>query len=180
MHSPSQTDHARANNVVCVTGVHGAKLATDLLEFYALADNFDILKVVNGSSPPVSLRSIAIYVSLAADEPLKRGYMLNLRKFTRKRFDPFRRCDRVELESPAGSVVTTEGQMNFFRWLVESGYWSFIIDNSVNVIAAATRCARDSAPSHARKSSSSVTCRGKNVVPSGVSTVAGRHVVIFD
>ena len=180
MPSSDSFENVWGENDISVIGGPGAKLSTELLTFYAMPDNFDVLRVVNGSSPPVSLRSIAIYVSLAASDSVKKEYLLNLRRFTRKKFDPFRRCDRVTLESRESEIVTTEGQMNFFRWLIESGIWSFIADNSVNVIAAAARCSRDTAcssPSTVRKSA----CRGnKKAVPSGVSTVAGRHVVVFD
>ena len=179
--SPDDVRVANNSNSISVVGSPGTRLSTELLTFYALPDNFEVLRIVNGSSPPVSLRSIAIYVSLAASDSVKKGYLVNLRRFTRKKFDPFRRCDRVTLESGAGEIVTTEGQMNFFRWLIESGNWSFIVDNSVNVIAAAARCARDPACSSLSQVRKSSACRGtKKSVPSGMSTVAGRHVVIFD
>lgn len=166
-------------SVLSVTGNTSAALPSDLLTFYSLPANFDVLKTVNGSSPPVSLRTVAIYVSLGACESVRRNYVQQLRRFSRKRFDPFRRCDRVKLQRADEELITTEGQMNFFRWLIETGTWNFIVDNAVNVISIAARCVRENVnvSAHPRRTAHK---NKTECVPSGVSTLAGRHVVIFD
>lgn len=161
-----------------------AKLSNDLLQFYAFSDHLEVLRKVNSTSPPLSLRTIYIYVSLSADECITNAYMTNLRRFTRKKFDPFRRCDRVCLKNESIEVITTEGQMNFFRWLIENGHWNFMMDNCVSVIAAAARHVRANssggmaAPS--RTPSATGRANAKKSVPSGMCTIAGRHVLVFD
>lgn len=160
-----------------------AKLSRDLLQFYAVPDNFEVLRTVNSSSPPLSLRTIYIYVSLSADECITKAYFASLRRFTRKKFDPFRRCDRVTLRNETSEVTTTEGQMNFFRWVIENGHWNFMIDNSVNVISSASHVrvnGTHGGTTHARRGGAPARSSGKKGVPSGVCTVAGRHVLIFD
>ena len=47
------------------------------------------------------------------------SYRDNLRAFTKKFLDAFRRDKEVELPLPNGNVKTTVGQANFFRWVLE-------------------------------------------------------------
>lgn len=184
MNGKSKCERRMTASSISVTGSSSTAKPppNDLLEFYSLPDNFEVLRIVNGHSPPVSLRTIALYVSVASNESVKRDYAIQLQKLSRKRFDPFRRCDRLTLDSDRGSVVTTEGQMNFFRWLIQSGTWTFMVDNSASISASVAKCVRENTERMRAELESAPERGSKNgkQAPSGISTLAGRHVVYFD
>ena len=171
-----------APGTIAVIGNSCTFLSRDLLGFYSIPDNFEVLRSVNDHSPPISLRCIALYVSVAANDSIKKDYIMHLRRLTRKKFDPFRRCDRITLESGSAKIITTEGQMNFFRWLIESGTWTFVVDNAASVVACVARCMRETAeatpPGPPRRASHPKI--KTDPVPCGMSVISGKHVVVFD
>ena len=145
-----------------------------LYEFFRVPDNFAVLRIANSSSPPISLRALSWFVSNGIEDAATReDYERNLRKFTRRKFDPFRRCDRKEIELAGETVVTTVGQMNFFKWMIERGLWQFVSQNRAKVSA---EVARRSVP---RPSTPGAECGAAQCAP-GFSQVCGRHIVIFD
>lgn len=165
-------------------------LPTDLLEFYSLPHNLRVLRMVNSSSPPLSLRTIAYFMAVGADEGVRRDYESQLRRLTRRRFDPFRRCDRVLLDVDGETVVTTEGQMNFFRWFIDTGMWKFVNDNRSNVISvvarasmkgelptggAAEKCASKGSDKSLLRPFQPSRCKDH-----GLTILCGRHVMVFD
>jgi hypothetical protein len=110
------------------TGVSALK--ESLTKFYKDDEyHFNVLRTVTGVyESPISLRLIEWFVTeglreALPDHSLSTEYVDNLRIYTRKMFDPFRRSDRIELRLHGGSVETTVGQMNFFRWFIQSGLW---------------------------------------------------------
>lgn len=49
-------------------------------------------------------------------------YKAQLKSFSKRFFDPFARRERIEFPDSAGGVVlTTCGQLNFFRWAIVNG-----------------------------------------------------------
>jgi hypothetical protein len=156
-----------------------------LADFYQKAENFAVLRDINGSSPLVSLRALAWFVSNGVeDAQMREDYERNLRAFTRRKFDPFRRCDRLVLAVGSDSVVTTVGQMNFFKWMIERGLWKFVAENRARVSAEVARRSVASARVSAKASRSggarSNGDAGQAACMSGFSQVCGRHVVVFD
>ena len=143
--------------------------------FYADRENFDVLATINGPSPPFSLRALAWYVAVGIQgTDAYNDYERNLSKYTRRRFDPFRRCNRISLELNGDTVVTTVGQMNFFRWLIQSGMWRKLVDNRARIVAEVARRAPRS-----RTSSRCGSSGGRSGAP-GFVHMCGRHVVVFD
>ena len=58
------------------------------------------------------------------------NYRSQLKAFSKQRFDPFRRRERIIFCLPNNtSIETTVGQLNFFRWAIESGVLQYVIDN---------------------------------------------------
>ena len=58
-------------------------------------------------------------------------YKLKLKAYSKRRFDPFCRWDRIKM--PFGnkeySIETTIGQLNFFKWAIENKIIRYIEEN---------------------------------------------------
>ena len=110
-----------------------------LLRYYSDSSKLDImLDIINGVSP-VSLRTVDWFATNYAKERYtiieKNGqrfkvyddYKLRLRSYSKKRFDPFCRHERIQIPYKNGQEVqTTIGQLNFFCWAIENGVIDYI------------------------------------------------------
>jgi hypothetical protein len=57
-------------------------------------------------------------------------YKLKLKAYSKKRFDPFCRWDRISIPYTNGKFIeTTIGQLNFFKWALENQVIKYIEDN---------------------------------------------------
>ena len=57
-------------------------------------------------------------------------YKLKLRAYSKKRFDPFCRWERISIPYKNDmSIQTTIGQLNFFKWALENNVINYISDN---------------------------------------------------
>lgn len=57
-------------------------------------------------------------------------YKLKLKAYSKKRFDPFCRWDRISIPYKNGtSIETTIGQLNFFKWALENKVVEYIEEN---------------------------------------------------
>ncbi len=57
-------------------------------------------------------------------------YKLKLKAYSKKRFDPFCRWDRITIPYKNGtSIQTTIGQLNFFKWALENNVVKYIEQN---------------------------------------------------
>ena len=54
-------------------------------------------------------------------------YKLKLKAYSKRRFDPFCRWDRITIPYSNGTFIqTTIGQLNFFKWALENGVVAYI------------------------------------------------------
>jgi len=130
-------------------------LLKNLLTFYKTSDengnynplnNLDkMLRIISGESK-ISLRIVdwfatnyakkyyTIY-SLDNDGLDKRfkvydDYKLKLKAYSKRRFDPFCRWDRISIPYTNGNLIeTTIGQLNFFKWAIENKVVDYIEKN---------------------------------------------------
>ena len=145
-------------------------LLTNLLKFYEQGNNLDtMLKIINGHSK-ISLRIIdwfatnyakKFYTVYAIQNTPRRfkvyvDYKLKLKAYSKKRFDPFCRWDRITIPYKNGTFIqTTIGQLNFFKWAIENDVVDYIeenyqaIENDMNL--------RNSTSKHSRSSLSSTS-----------------------
>ena len=114
-------------------------LLNNLLEFYNKNNNIDkILPIINGESL-ISLRLVDWFVTNYSKKnytiiknanvrfKVYTDYKLKLKAYSKKRFDPFCRWDRITIPYKENiSIQTTIGQLNFFRWLLENNIMSYI------------------------------------------------------
>ena len=57
-------------------------------------------------------------------------YKLKLKAYSKKRFDPFCRWDRISIPYKNDTCIeTTIGQLNFFKWAIENNVINFIEEN---------------------------------------------------
>jgi hypothetical protein len=113
-------------------------LLNNLLHFYNKNNNIDkILPIINGESI-ISLRLVDWFVTNYSKKnytiinnekrfKVYTDYKLKLKAYSKRRFDPFCRWDRITIPYKQNiSIQTTIGQLNFFRWLLENNIISHI------------------------------------------------------
>lgn len=114
-------------------------LLNKLLHFYASKETLDnILPIINGSSK-LSIRIIDWFVTNYAKKnfivypvdnhrfKVYTDYKLKLKAYSKKRFDPFCRWERINIPYDDDSCVqTTIGQLNFFKWALENKIIDYI------------------------------------------------------
>lgn len=126
-------------------------LLSKLLEFYKKDGNMEkILPIINGESN-ISLRLIDWFATNYSKKyytvyPLKQkngeekrfkvyiDYKLKLKAYSKRRFDPFCRWERITIPYEGDSYIqTTIGQLNFFRWALENKIIDYIEKNSKKI-----------------------------------------------
>ena len=114
-------------------------LLNKLKTYYNKNDNIDkILPIINGESK-ISLRLIDWFVTNYSKKYftlIKNGdirfkvyidYKLKLKAYSKKRFDPFCRWDRITIPYKSNSLMeTTIGQLNFFKWVINNNIIEYI------------------------------------------------------
>ena len=125
-------------------------LLSNLMEFYKEHDNLNnMMNIINGESK-ISLRIVDWFVTNFAKKyytvyeiSTKRGdltimdrfkvyndYKLKLKAYSKKRFDPFCRWDRISVPYNEDQLMeTTIGQLNFFKWAIENHIVEYIQKN---------------------------------------------------
>ena len=115
-------------------------LLNKLLEYYKKDNNIEkILPIINGEHT-VSLRVIDWFVTNYSKKNFTQyeidknkrfkvyvDYKLKLKAYSKKRFDPFCRWDRITIPyNDKESIQTTLGQLNFFKWILENDILKYI------------------------------------------------------
>jgi hypothetical protein len=121
-------------------------LLNNLMDFYKDEKNLTrMLKIITGESK-ISLRIVdwfstnyakkyyTLYQINTTNE-IRRfkvyfDYKLKLKAYSKKRFDPFCRWERISIPYKNGnSIETTIGQLNFFKWAIENRVIEYIEEN---------------------------------------------------
>ena len=120
-------------------------LLQNLLTFYDDKNLEKMLKIINGESK-ISLRIVdwfttnyakkyyTVYSNIDKFNNTNRfkvynDYKLKLKAYSKKRFDPFCRWERIAVPYKDKSIQTTIGQLNFFRWAIENNVIEYIEKN---------------------------------------------------
>ena len=138
-----------ASNITCSNyTTQNDLLLNNLLKFYEEGNNMDyMLRIINGESK-ISLRIIDWFATNYAKKyytvyeipnterrfKVYVDYKLKLKAYSKKRFDPFCRWDRITVPYKDGKYIqTTIGQLNFFKWALENNVIHFIEENYSNI-----------------------------------------------
>lgn len=141
-------------------------LMSNLMDFYNKHGNLEnMMKIINGESE-ISLRIVDWFVTNFAKKyytvyelsqtigentsnsrfKVYNDYKLKLKAYSKKRFDPFCRWDRISIPYSENQVMeTTIGQLNFFKWAIENKIVDYIkthyemIENDMNKRNATTK-----------------------------------------
>ena len=123
-------------------------LMSNLMEFYKKDNNLNnMMKIINGESD-ISLRIVDWFVTNFAKKyytvyelksnlsdtferfKVYNDYKLKLKAYSKKRFDPFCRWERISIPYNENQLMeTTIGQLNFFKWAIENKIIDYIKNN---------------------------------------------------
>ena len=122
------------------------EILRNLLKFYNENNRLDqMLNIINGESR-ISLRIVDWFSTNYAKKyftvytidkngssqrfKVYQDYKLRLKAYSKKRFDPFCRWDRINIPYKENTYIqTTIGQLNFFKWAIENGVIDYINEN---------------------------------------------------
>jgi len=130
------------------TNTQNELLMKNLMDFYNNRDNLNkMMCIINGESK-ISLRIVDWFVTNFAkkfytvyelenkhSETISRfkvynDYKLKLKAYSKRRFDPFCRWERISIPYDDEKYMeTTIGQLNFFKWAIENKIVDYIKDN---------------------------------------------------
>jgi len=123
-------------------------LMSNLMEFYKKDNNLNnMMRIINGESD-ISLRIVDWFVTNFAKKyytvyelksnlsdtferfKVYNDYKLKLKAYSKKRFDPFCRWERISIPYNENQLMeTTIGQLNFFKWAIENKIIDYIKNN---------------------------------------------------
>lgn len=124
-------------------------IMTKISDFFVNNNNIDYLINILNNNIPISLRIIDWFVTNYAKKNFtiiekKNGerfkvfnsYKLNLKAYSKKKFDPFCRWDRITIPYDEDTrIQTTIGQLNFFKWALDNEIVEYI-NNNYSIIDA--------------------------------------------
>lgn len=121
-------------------------LMQSLITFFAEKENLDqVIPIITGKSN-ISLRILDWFVTnyskknnISYQHELngkKKNFIVyldyksQLKAYSKKQFDPFCRRERISFNDHNNNeLITTVGQLNFFRWAIENKIIEYIINN---------------------------------------------------
>ncbi len=112
-------------------------------QFYSNKDNADkLISIINGD---ISIRSVDFFVTnyskknrvsyqIKEDDQqiifnVHSSYKSQLKAWNKKYFDPFSRGDRVPFFLENDCLITTIGQLNFFKWFITNNALDYVKNN---------------------------------------------------
>lgn len=121
-------------------------LMQSLINFFTNRDNLDqVIPIITGKTK-ISLRILDWFVTnyskknninyqIIVNNKNKTfivylDYKSQLKAYSKKQFDPFCRRERISfIDHDNNELITTVGQLNFFRWSIENNILSYIQEN---------------------------------------------------
>lgn len=125
-------------------------LMTNLYKFYETPDHVDIILPILKGEITISLRIIDWFVtnyskkyniiytvnkykngkSVKENFSVHLNYKNQLKAYSKKQFDPFCRRERIHFYyNKENYLITTVGQLNFFRWIIENNIITYMSEN---------------------------------------------------
>jgi hypothetical protein len=121
-------------------------LMQSLINFFTNRDNLDQVIPIITSKSTISLRILDWFVTnyskknnihyqICLNNKTKNfivylDYKSQLKAYSKKQFDPFCRRERISfIDHDSNELITTVGQLNFFRWAIENNILNYIDEN---------------------------------------------------
>jgi len=140
-------------SVYCVSNLQTQNelLLKNLVDFYKDTENVQIIMGIINGETKISLRIVDWFVTnyskknytiyelnTGSSQTINRfkvynDYKLKLKAYSKKRFDPFCRWERITIPFGDKHMETTIGQLNFFKWAIENKVIQYI-ENNYNTI----------------------------------------------
>jgi len=175
--------------MTAVRQTQNSVLLHNLMKFYKQEYNFNtMLSIINGKST-ISLRIVDWFATNYAKQyyityktptcdrfKVYVDYKLNLRSYSKKRFDPFCRWDRINIPYKDQYIQTTIGQLNFFKWALENGVIHYIeenykdIETDMNARNSSSKRSKDTSLSRKRREELSISA-SKNILHEEVEII---------
>jgi len=134
-----------SSTIYSIQNTQNDLLLRNLMEFYKDIENLHkMMFIINGESK-ISLRIVDWFVTNYAKKyytmyslqipnsndtvrfKVYNDYKLKLKAYSKKRFDPFCRWDRIQIPYDNEKYMeTTIGQLNFFKWAIEHNIVDYI------------------------------------------------------
>ena len=115
------------------------------VEEYNNKNNFNILQTIVEGNNVISRRTIEYFVTKYSNIKNTTYFIENLNKkikfnvyssykdklkcHKKKYFDPFGRGDRIPFFSNNTCIITTVGQLNFYKWFITNNIYKYCLDN---------------------------------------------------
>ena len=127
-------------------------LMQSLINFFTNRENLDMIIPIIIGKYKISLRILDWFVTnyskknninyqININNKVKNfivylDYKSQLKAYSKKQFDPFCRRERISfIDHDNNELITTVGQLNFFRWAIENNILNFI-ENNYDIIEA--------------------------------------------
>lgn len=173
-------------------------LMASLTDFFQEKKYLELFRKIQAGEMPVSLRIIDWFVTnyskknnisyrLVDKHGNPRNFVVyleykdQLRSYSKKLFDPFCRRDRIIFYGHnKEEIITTTGQLNFFKWAIENRVLSYIANHLEDI----ERDMNETLKKHYTQKSASGTPKKREELSPNSAKVANRHqvsvVVSFD
>ena len=116
-------------------------------QFYSTKENADkLVDLINGE---ISIRLVDFFVTnyskknrvsyqIEEDDNkvtfnVHSSYKSQLKAWNKKHFDPFSRGDRIPFFLEDDCLITTIGQLNFFKWFISNNVYQYVEKNLTNI-----------------------------------------------
>ena len=135
-----------------------------LEEYFQNEEKFSTFRNTTTGKSSISLRLLDYFITSYAKHKdvsyilkneqfhVYNSYKSQLKAYSKRHLDPFCRRERTELMNRNNNeiITTTIGQMNLFRWVIDSGILDFI-NNNIDDIEQAMKCELNNASKRSRK-----------------------------
>jgi hypothetical protein len=120
-----------------------------LEKFYEDTNNINLFIPIINSESKISIRLIDHFVTKYSKTNkisfklkendveqtfnIHTSYKQQLKAFQKRHFDPFSRGDRIPYFMGDSCVITTIGQLNFFKWFISKKIYEYINENHISI-----------------------------------------------
>jgi hypothetical protein len=143
-----------------------------LYQFYAKPEHINVLVPIISGYSQLSIRVLDWFVTNYAKKNnviymlpsgthfnVHLSYKSQLKGYKKKMFDPFCRKKRISFYFGDNKcIITTIGQLNFFRWAIENNILNYVIDHIENITSDMNTTFHDTPTSSEKKTNSFPIC----------------------